>query len=77
VLQRNTSGIAIILPTLDPPVTVLPGEEIDHDEPLAGFQPADDDRGEQPRDTTSTNTKPDGSTSGNAGEQGRSKGDNR
>jgi hypothetical protein len=48
VLQRNTSGIAIILPTLDPPVTVLPGDEIEHDDPLAGFTPVDEDKDNGP-----------------------------
>lgn len=57
MLQRNTSGSPLILPTLDPPLQVFPGDVIDHPELLAGFTeepkakpkakataPADDDK---------------------------------
>jgi hypothetical protein len=42
VLQRNISGGTLLLPTLDPPIEVPPGSEIDHDDPLPGFIPVDD-----------------------------------
>jgi hypothetical protein len=38
VRQRNTSGSPLVLPTLDPPVEVLPGDEIDFPELLAGME---------------------------------------
>lgn len=41
MLQRNISGGALLLPTLDPPIQVPPGGEIDHPEPLAGFIPVE------------------------------------
>jgi hypothetical protein len=37
VLQRNVSGGPLIIPSI--PATVAPECEIDHDEPLAGFEP--------------------------------------
>lgn len=42
MLQRNTSGSPLVLPTLNPPVEVLPGDEIDYPEPLAGMEIVDD-----------------------------------
>lgn len=36
--QRNTSGSPLVLPTLDPPVEVLPGDEIDFPDLLAGME---------------------------------------
>ena len=39
--QRNPGPHPLILPTLDPPREVLEGEEIDHPELLAGFEPVD------------------------------------
>jgi hypothetical protein len=41
VRQRNPGPHPLILPTLDPPREVLEGEEIDHPELLAGFEPVD------------------------------------
>jgi hypothetical protein len=41
VLQRNVSGSPLVLPTLDPPAHVLPGDTIDHPTLLAGFEVAD------------------------------------
>lgn len=38
MLQRNVSGGPLILPTLDPPTQVFPGDTIEHDELLAGFE---------------------------------------
>lgn len=40
MLQRNTSGSPLIVMT-DPPVDVGPGETIEHDELLGGFEPVD------------------------------------
>lgn len=42
--QRNTSGSPLVLPTLDPPVEVLPGDEIDFPELLAGMEVIDDEQ---------------------------------
>lgn len=42
MLQRNVSGGALLLPTVDPPIEVPAGGEIDHPEPLAGFIPVED-----------------------------------
>lgn len=39
MLQRNTTGSPLTLPTLDPPVEVPPGGQIDHDTLLVGFEP--------------------------------------
>lgn len=39
MLQRNASGSPLTLPTLNPPVEVPPGGEIDYPEPLPGFDP--------------------------------------
>ena len=39
--QRNPGPHPLILPTLDPPRQVEEGEEIDHPELLAGFEPVD------------------------------------
>lgn len=39
--QRNPGPHPVILPTLDPPREVQEGEEIDHPELLAGFEPVD------------------------------------
>ena len=39
VLQRNISGSPLVLPTLEPPVEIPPGGEIDYPQPLAGFEP--------------------------------------
>lgn len=41
VLQRNVSGSPLVLPTLDQPALVLPGDTIDHPDLLAGFEVAD------------------------------------
>lgn len=41
VLQRNVSGSPLVLPTLDPPAHVFPGDTIDHPTLLAGFEVAD------------------------------------
>jgi len=41
MLQRNVSGSPLVLPTLDPPMQVLPGDMIDHPDLLAGFEIAD------------------------------------
>lgn len=41
MLQRNVSGSPLILPTLDQPAHVLPGDTIDHPTLLAGFEVAD------------------------------------
>lgn len=38
MLQRNVSGNPLVLPTLDPPAEVLPGDTIEHPELLAGFE---------------------------------------
>lgn len=38
MLQRNVSGGPLVLPTLDPPAEVLPGDTIEHPELLAGFE---------------------------------------
>ena len=64
VLQRNTSGYPLQLPTLGLGRLIHPGEDFDHDTRLAGFTPveeldtseaADNDR---PGDTgTSTGTQ--------------------
>lgn len=40
--QRNTSGSPLVLPTLDPPVEVLPGDEIDFPDLLAGMESLED-----------------------------------
>lgn len=42
MLQRNVSGGVLLLTTLDPPVEVPPGGELDHPDPLAGFIPVED-----------------------------------
>lgn len=39
--QRNPGPHPLILPTLDPPVEVQEGDEIDFPELLAGFEPVD------------------------------------
>lgn len=52
MLQKNISGAPIILPTLDPPVTVPPGETFDYDEPLAGFELVDKQDKEPDKKTT-------------------------
>jgi hypothetical protein len=44
VLQRNVSGGPLVLPTLEPPVEVLPGDTIEHEEPLAGFEVVSDQK---------------------------------
>lgn len=38
MLQRNVSGSPLVLPTLDPPAQVLPGDTIEYSELLAGFE---------------------------------------
>lgn len=38
MLQRNTGRYPLVLPTLDPPQTVLPGDTLDHPVLLAGFE---------------------------------------
>jgi hypothetical protein len=58
VLQKNTSGYPIILPTLDPPVTVPAGEDIDHDTALAGFTPVDQLDAEPDPDPEQGSAKP-------------------
>lgn len=42
--QRNTSGSPLVLPTLDPPVEVLPGDEIDFPDLLAGMEVVEDEQ---------------------------------
>jgi hypothetical protein len=42
VRQRN-AGAHPLTVMADPPFTAAPGEVIDFDTPLAGFEPADDD----------------------------------
>ena len=37
--QKNVFPYALVLPTVDPPVEVQPGGELDHDGLLAGFEP--------------------------------------
>jgi len=44
VRQRNTSGSPLVLPTLDPPVEVLPGDEIDFPDLLAGMEVVEDEQ---------------------------------
>jgi hypothetical protein len=39
VLQRNTSGYPLDLPTLSLGRLIYPGEDFDHEERLAGFTP--------------------------------------
>lgn len=64
MLQRNTSGAALLLPTLTPPVTVQPGDDIDHEEPLAGFTPVAEFKDQAPPDgDTKPATKAETSTS--------------
>jgi hypothetical protein len=46
VRQRNTSGSPLVLPTLDPPVEVLPGDEIDFPNLLAGMESLEDEQSE-------------------------------
>ncbi len=41
MLQRNVSGSPLVLPTLDPPAHVFPGDTIDYPTLLAGFEVAD------------------------------------
>lgn len=41
--QRNTSGSPLVLPTVDPPVEVLPGDEIDFPHLLAGMESVEDE----------------------------------
>ena len=38
MLQRNPGSSPLVLPTLDPPQTVAPGDVIDHPDPLGGFE---------------------------------------
>lgn len=42
MLQRNTSGYPLSLPSLIPPVQVDPGEDFEFPTLLAGFTPVDD-----------------------------------
>jgi hypothetical protein len=42
VLQRNTSGYPIELPTLGLGRQIHPGEDFDHEERLAGFTPVEE-----------------------------------
>lgn len=44
MLQRNVSGSPLVLPTLDPPAEVLPGDTIEHPELLAGFEEVTDEQ---------------------------------
>lgn len=53
MLQENISGYPLLLPTVDPPVTVPHGGRIEHDEPLAGFEPVE----KQTKDKPETKTK--------------------
>lgn len=46
--QRNVTGSPLVLPTLDPPVSVPPGGEIDHPVLLAGFEPVAEPEPEKP-----------------------------
>lgn len=39
MLQRNITPYSLIIPTLNPPQEIEPGGEIEHDAPLAGFEP--------------------------------------
>lgn len=66
MLQRNTSGYPLQLPTFDPPVRLEPGEDINHDQRLAGCTPVDElDTGALAEPDTEA------VTSGDAGEQPR------
>lgn len=50
MLQRNVSGGPLIIPEI--PASVPPNGEIDHEEPLAGFEPVDQvDAGDPPDQT--------------------------
>lgn len=62
MLQRNTSGYPIELPTLGLGRLIHPGEDFDHEERLAGFTPVDelesgDAAGGEP-DTENPDTEP-------------------
>jgi hypothetical protein len=65
MLQRNVSGSPLDMPTLDPPVSVGPGGEIDHHQLLAGFEPVGepDEQDQEPddRETSGDVHVPDGS----------------
>lgn len=44
MLQRNVSGGPLILPTLEPPAQVFPGDIIECEKPLAGFEIVPDEK---------------------------------
>lgn len=55
MLQRNVSGSPLVLPTLEPPAEVLPGDTIEYDEPLAGFEVVGDQQTEVAEPVAVTN----------------------
>ncbi|MGH7743202.1 MAG: hypothetical protein ACREQ5_00060 [Candidatus Dormibacteria bacterium] len=82
MLQRNTSGYPLQLPTTIPPVRIEPGGDVEFPERLAGCTPVSDletgaqpdsptsrNANEQPQDTTSGNTPHEALTSSDGGEQ--------
>lgn len=59
MLQRNTSGYPLDLPTLGLGRLIHPGEDFDHEERLAGFTPVDElDAAEGEPDTENPATEP-------------------
>ncbi len=65
MLQRHAGPYPLIFPTLDPPVELHRGGEIDHPELLAGFEPVesaeapgDDDQDDQQDDDTTPDDSP-------------------
>jgi hypothetical protein len=66
VRQRNVSGSPLQIP--DIPALVLPGDEIDYDQPLAGFELVDDppDKGDKTKPSAPAKTA-DKSTDGGDG----------
>lgn len=76
MLQRNTSGYPLDLPTLGLGRLIHPGEDFDHEERLAGFTPVEEldtgDAAEGEPDTENPATEPtsDAKTSGDAPSSG-------
>lgn len=66
MLQRNTSGGALLLTTLNPPLEVPPGGEIDHPDLLAGFIPVDDTPPAAPAPVPAKATKPAAAAAGDS-----------
>lgn len=58
MLQRNTSGSPLIVMT-NPPQDVSPGETIEHDELLGGFEPVDAVAGASVDPVTALDAAPD------------------